>query len=375
MKRCLAVCAVCLAAATIAVPVRPEAGAVDDGFDNAQLLQLNADQLKSARVSAYLEAPIEKGTSVLWCASFQLAWDAACGLVGEDLHFAGREPETVGHLNRHTLAKGDLDQSSYVAVADFMRNNPHAAIRRELARKFGSGIAPRFLPPPELTPRPQDIIAYAFLLKHLEFEVPFERLDQPLAFGGVEVSAFGIGEEHKPGHAAMYPQVRVLDYGSRDDFVIELLTKSAHDRMILAKVAPQKTLLDTVRSVQKRAANDQRDIATAGDVLKVPRLNFDITRKYHELLDLKLQVANPEVAGDLQILSAVQNTRFQMDEKGVRLKSESHIAFGCGEQRLVRRNRDMIFDRPFLILLERANAKCPYFALWVDNAELLVRSR
>ena len=33
----------------------------------------------------------------------------------------------------------------------------------------------------------------------------------------------------------------------------------------------------------------------------------------------------------------------------------------------------MIFDKPFLIILERANAKMPYFALWVDNAELLVR--
>ena len=33
----------------------------------------------------------------------------------------------------------------------------------------------------------------------------------------------------------------------------------------------------------------------------------------------------------------------------------------------------MIFDKPFLIMLQRSDAKMPYFALWVDNAELLVR--
>lgn len=32
----------------------------------------------------------------------------------------------------------------------------------------------------------------------------------------------------------------------------------------------------------------------------------------------------------------------------------------------------MIFDKPFLIMLKRAGAKSPYFALWVANVELLV---
>ncbi len=33
----------------------------------------------------------------------------------------------------------------------------------------------------------------------------------------------------------------------------------------------------------------------------------------------------------------------------------------------------MVFDRPFLVMLERADARNPYFVLWVDNAELLCR--
>ncbi|MGO9112611.1 MAG: hypothetical protein ACLP9L_25550 [Thermoguttaceae bacterium] len=105
----------------------------------------------------------------------------------------------------------------------------------------------------------------------------------------------------------------------------------------------------------------------------MPKFNFDITRKYGELLGARLAITNPAVAKDLLILDAVQNTRFQMDEKGVKLRSESHISFGCGVEAPPTRNRVMIFDKPFLIMLRRSDAKMPYFTLWIGNAELLQR--
>ena len=59
--------------------------------------------------------------------------------------------------------------------------------------------------------------------------------------------------------------------------------------------------------------------------------------------------------------------RFRLDERGAVLKSEAYhgpVASKGGP-------RQFIFDKPFLILLEREDAAQPYFALWVDNAELL----
>jgi hypothetical protein len=47
------------------------------------------------------------------------------------------------------------------------------------------------------------------------------------------------------------------------------------------------------------------------------------------------------------------------------LKSEAIDVSGLTE-------RNLVFDKPFLILLKRREAKRPYFALWVGNAELLV---
>jgi hypothetical protein len=46
------------------------------------------------------------------------------------------------------------------------------------------------------------------------------------------------------------------------------------------------------------------------------------------------------------------------------------MAFGCAK--LPTPSHVMIFDKPFLIVLERVGATAPYFAMWVDNPELLV---
>jgi hypothetical protein len=35
--------------------------------------------------------------------------------------------------------------------------------------------------------------------------------------------------------------------------------------------------------------------------------------------------------------------------------------------------RLFVLDRPFLLYLKKPNAKWPFFAMWVDNAELLRR--
>jgi hypothetical protein len=62
-----------------------------------------------------------------------------------------------------------------------------------------------------------------------------------------------------------------------------------------------------------------------------------------------------------------------MDEEGIRLRSESHLALGCAAHYEPKPRYMMIFDKPFLIMLKRVNANVPYFALWVDNPELLIR--
>jgi len=351
-------------------------------FRREKMLGTDAQGLKATYVSPHLEAQIAKGTNLLWCGTFQLCWNEACRLTGGDLqftnaasllgiHIADQEDPMVAALNQHAFTKESIDDGSYVAIAGFVRDAVHDRIERAIKEKFHGSLRPRFLPPRALTPRPQDFVAYACLYKHLTFPVPFERLEDEFRFQGVQVRAFGIGNT-KASHQSMYPQVLILDYQGEDDFVIELKTKSDGDRLILAKVQPQRKLGETVAAVRERIERAKPEPTLTNDVMIVPRMNFDLTRRYTEIEGRLLVPRSPVVAKDLLLLSVVQNTRFEMNEKGVELRSEAHMAFGCGMEAPPVRQHRMVFDKPFLLLMERTGAKTPYFVVWVDNPELLV---
>ena len=345
----------------------------DDAFTEQGLLETNASELAETIVTPHLEAPIARGKNVLWCGTFQLAWNEACSLLGENLRFAN-EPAMAGILNKKSFTKQDIDAESYVAVAGFVRDDVFGQIAQQLQATFKGQATPRYVPPEGLTPRPQDIVVYSYLFKNLEFQVPFERLAKPVVFGTTEVPCFGIGEEYRHKHFEMLEQFLILDYQSEDEFVIEFKTKSERDRVILAKIAAEPTLEATIEAVQKRAANPEPTQPRSGDVLKVPKLNFDVTRRFTELEGKKLLHKNPGVASDLWVLSALQNIRYQFDEKGVRLRSEAHLSFSCSAAPPPPSTRHMmIFDKPFLIMLQRSRANVPYFALWVGSPELLVK--
>ena len=350
-----------------------EEGTHDDAFSEEGLLETNASELKHTIVVPHLEAPIASEENVLWCGTFQLAWNEACSLIGEDLHFSN-EPAMVGILNKKSFKKQDIDAESYVAVAGFVKDDIHGQIVRQLEDKFKGRATARYIPSRALTPRPQDIVAYSYLFKNLEFQVPFERIEKPIVFETDKIPCFGIGEVYTARHEWMLEQFVILDYQSGDDFVIEFNTKSESDRLILAKTQPEATLGATVEAIRKRAANPEPTQPRAGDILKVPKFNFDVTRNYREIEGRRLLAKNPKIADDLLVQSALQNIRFQFDEKGVRLRSESHIALGCGGPPPPPPTKHiMIFDKPFVIMLQRSEADVPYFVFWVGNPELLVK--
>ena len=330
----------------------------------------SATDLKRTIVTPHLETEIAPGKNVLWCGTFQLAWNEACQLTGGDLQFNQDSP-LVTVLNKHSFTKDSLDEGSYVAMAGFVKDNIHAKIQQAVREKFRGSFEPRFLPDPALTPHPNDIAAYACFYKHLTFPLPFERLDDALTFGGVKVPAFGMAQ-YKASLEKLYPQVLILDYQNSNDFVIELKTTSEGDRLILAKTQPNHDLAGTVTGVENRLAAAHPELAETNDLLCIPKFNFDLTREYSEIEGLRLVPKSHQIATNLVLVSAVQNTKFDMDEKGVELKSESEVSIACAQRSIPVSKHVMIIDQPFLILMQRSKAKIPYFALWVDNPEILV---
>ena len=346
----------------------------DDAFTDEGLVQADAPDLKHTVVSPHWEAPIADGENVLWCGTFQLAWNEACSLVGEDLRFEN-EPAMVELLNQKSFTKEDIDADSYIAVAGFVKDDVFGQISRQLEKTFHGQATPHYAPTKKPTSNPQDLVVYSYLFKNLEFPVPFERIEEPLVFGKERVACFGIGRERKEEHSKMREQLNLLYYQSENDFVIELKTTSERDRLILAKMQPEPTLGATVEAVEKHVARNTRIRPRSGDVLMVPKLNFDLTRHFDDLEERTLLIKSPDGTSGLVVTTALQNVRFQLDEEGARLRSEALIegdtaAPGWSPPK----KRVMIFDKPFLLLLQRTESEVPYFALWVGEPELLVKA-
>ena len=340
------------------------------------LLKAPAEALTSTIVTPHMESPITPGKNLLWCSSFQLVWNEASKLIGEDLHFVD-EPPMVAILNRKSATKEDIDDASCLVIADWLSPDLPDRIAKAIKDKFGRRADPQLFNDIRswIPPREPGFFAYAYLLKELGFATPFENIPAPLLFGKTPVEAFGIWDF--AGRQDLLKQLKILYAGVVPDasggipdaeFIIELKTTSPDDRLILARVQPAKTLGETVARVQNLIAKPKTDEEHfLFDRLVVPKLNFDVTRNYDELLHRAFKVANPRAQG-IFVYPAIQRIRFQLNEKGVQLHSEA--AFGG----LWAEPLHLVFDRPFLILMQRKNARTPYLALWIDNPELLVPS-
>lgn len=345
-----------------------------------------ATQRVATTMVPHLNAAIEPNRNLVWCGTFQLAWNECIKLTGGPLRF---EPEIPldAELNKQEFTRQWIDEANCVAIADFVRHDVYGQIDRALSKKTSRTDFKKYKPRRDLALRPQDIVAYSYLQADLKFPSPFERLDDHLTFEGTKVLAFGIGPGQKSGQEQLYPQLWVHDYNDRNDFVVELASKLKGHRLILARVAPAQTLLGTIQVVEKRLVTPPavrswnkltdeqkelvgRHIGTVGDVLMVPKIGFEQTEVCSELCGRRLHPVDRRIAQDLILVSAGQHILFEMNEKGVKLRSTAHMSFGCGLAALPR-GRWMAFDGPFLVMLQRDNAPLPYFAAWVGNTELL----
>lgn len=336
-----------------------------DALTGKPALTAAAHELKRTVVTAHLEYGIEPGANVLWCSTFQLAWNELAGLGGGAIKYQ-KKVEMVTVLNRSPVRKEDLDDASYVALAGTVGGGVYRRINKALKEKFGGRAAPVMASASGPLP-PDGCVAYAYLFKHLPFESPFTRFSYPLRFGKAKVASFGIADFYKGLEAEMRMarQVAVLDYKSESDFIIELKTKAKKDRLILAKVAPSDTLSGTISEVRRRAATSRSTEMQEEETLRIPVFDFDLLREYTELHGLRIDSKTEALSGQ-RLARASQRIRFRLDQDGVALLSEASIdTFGAPP-------RLFLFDKPFLVLLQRANAKNPYFALWVANAELMV---
>jgi len=313
-------------------------------------------ELARTTVTPHLLEPHLPGRSLLWCATFQLAWNELGDLIGHPVELSGH-PAMAEGLNSRRVNRTHIDPEKCVALGGLIGSGIIEHIKEHMARRFPGVEVPDFHPGNSV-----DALVFAFLKCNLPFPVPLFR-HHGISFQGKKVIAFGLWDGHgkKPADPQL-AEVSVCDFRSPEDFVVELHSSTKGERLIVARVRPGRTLHETVTTVLARSAGRDSRMTEADDLI-IPCVNFDLRRIYPEL-----QVPFANRVGHIR--DAVQTLKFRLDEEGAALESMAYsYSVLNGEPP---KGRRMICDGPFLVMMARQGADLPYFAYWVENDELLV---
>lgn len=319
---------------------------------------------KNTVVTPTLKQSIKKGRNVVWCGSFQLAWNELKELCGGDVELSPPTRKAT-ILNAGEFSKTDLDPDSFVAMAGLAKDHIIDKIRIELENKFNGKIQTPLLDRVEKDTLSPSFVAYACLYKNLPFKIPLARRNGELNFYGCKVDAFGISDG---GSTECREQVQVVDYKDYNDFIVSLRPKNNEDTIIIAKMKPAKTLAATWEAVEKRISEATPETMGENDELMIPVLKFDARKNYSGLCGRAIASSNQAINGRMLDMAA-QVVKFQLNEHGARLFSEalcSDEAFG---------NRQLIVNKPFLLVLKRKESVNPYLILWVGNAGFMKSRR
>jgi hypothetical protein len=341
----------------------------------------DSSDLKQTVVVPTLDAKMPKDKNVIWCASFQLAWNRLGTDVLHEPPAVANAEEIVAQLNGSKFSENDLSKDCFYAVAGRCSEGIVNAIEKNMRQQFQKQLKI------DLTDPTNAIVAYGYLEASIPFSVPFFDNDDMFVFHDgkgeqTSVASFGICGKHEYAYDRLRRQISVLyvPTGTQkrnregnivfEEFVIDPCKDSSPNQIVLACVKPKDTLAATVDYIEKLTTGKKENslVSEFGprDVLLVPNMAWDITRHFVELEGKDKRLLNKENENNY-MAAALQTIRFRLDRSGAELASEA--ASFCKPAA-----KDYIYDRPFVIYIKKRDSATPFFAMYVDNAELLCKA-
>jgi hypothetical protein len=332
--------------------------------------------LRDTVIVPTLDTPFPEGKSAVWCASFQLAWDRLKrDVAGEPVRVANAE-QPCDRLNRAAFPEDGLPAGTYYAAAGRVDDGIRERIQAEMAKAFPD------VPAPTLDAAPSEAIAYAFLKGGVKFRDPFFENDEPLTFTdssghATAVGSFGIRKKDDYAYKRLREQVQLLWFPRGalgrerevEEFVLDPCRSSEPNQIILARVGRKPTLAETLADVEGRIKDESPKPHAASlhprDTLLVPAMHWQVTHHFRELEGEDKPLLNLSLRGG-HIRMALLAMDFKLDHSGAELASEAKV--------FVKPTASYFhFNRPFLLIMKKRGGERPFFVVWVDNAELLMR--
>jgi len=223
------------------------------------------------------------------------------------------------------------------------------------------------------------IKAKAEFNKSLPFELKLQSFKNKLSFDGQKVASFGVTGKDEPEQLKI---VQIVYYKNNNNFIIKLLPKEKDHEIILFKtdqkfttMAEMSSEIEKLTIIGKKERKNQKMSwkykFNEEDLVVIPKFNFNIETHYSTLEGNNFS----SETDNYLVEKAWQRTAFILDESGAKVESEAFVVVDLIyiEENEKPKPKKMIFDKPFLILLKRTDAKNPYFGLWITNTELMIK--
>lgn len=333
-----------------------------------------SSQLKQTVILPTLDTPMPEKKSAIWCASFQIAWNELRKKYENELIDIQGAERIANRLNQAAQAKEDLPVNSVYANAGVLSQGIDQVIRREMAQQFPDATLPDF------HPEKNAVIAFAYLQATAKFRIPFLEKTEPSVFQDstgkrTEVQSFGIRRKDGSTKSDLRQQVQVLfaTRPSRDaqptEYALDLDKTSESMQVVAAQIKKMDTLLSMIEYVGAKRDQFQPNVLEqqflSAETLLIPVMHWKIDHHFSELVGREKQFLSPKNLKGLFVSEARQSLEFKLDRSGASIRSI--VLFGAGSLP----PRHFHFNQPFLLYLKKRGADFPFFAMWVDNAELL----
>lgn len=318
---------------------------------------------KAEIIPTYTSKLSTMDSNKVWVGTFNLVWnDFMNDVVKGKVEFEDGESELANELNKQSFKANQLSENSYFKIHG-------QAMGGDLKNKIKNGIKQKFNEDSKLIDRidwndSNGYVLYAMLKKEFEFLEPFSTAMGSMKFNNSEtrVKCFGVDSSNKPEASK---NVEILFYNSEDDFAIKLKTKEGEEVILYKTTGENKSFEENYKEIKKQQINySGKNTFEENDILRIPFIKVNDEINYDELCGREIKNSN------YYIKQALQTIDFELNNVGGSVKSEAVI--DATNKAWTEKTRKMIFDSDFILYLKEESKEQPYFALKVDNTDVLV---
>lgn len=178
-----------------------------------------------------------------------------------------------------------------------------------------------------------------------------------------KVKYFGIGVSTSKDASK---NVEILFYNSNEDFAIKLKTKENEEIILYKTTGIDKSFEENYNDIQEfKSKYNCEKVLQKTDILKIPYIMVNGEINYDELCGRIIK------GTDTYIKQALQTIEFNLNNIGGNVKSEAVITGTYGSTQET--GREFILNSDFILYLKEESRDKPYFALKVNNTDVLVK--